>query len=130
MQLFTSLAVDLIKTPVDPPAAAQETDNDDDRQQQQQQEEPAEATFAVDSVLFAGGPVWALDWAPAASPQDAAATGPLKAVETLAVATHPRSARRNPVNVAQQGPGVVQVGREAGQDCRTAAAAADKNNNG
>jgi general transcription factor 3C polypeptide 2 len=113
MQLFSSLAVSLIKSPVDPTAAAVPQETSEDEQQQQQQEQPTEATFAVDAVLFAGGPVWALDWAPAATPQDAAA-GPLQAVETLAVATHPRTSRRNPVNVAQQGPGVVQV-REAAQ---------------
>lgn len=102
MDLFTSLGVDLCTCPVarpDPGPQQQATTADAPA--------PAEATFAVDCVLYAGGPVWAVDWCPLPAPADAA--GPLQTVETLAVATHPRSARRNPVNVAQQGPGVVQL---------------------
>jgi hypothetical protein len=100
MDLFTSKAVELCSCPVEAPATQGHADSTT--------AEPVEATFAVDSVLYAGAPVWALDWCPHPSPQDAAA-GPLHTVETLAVATHPRSARRNPMNVAQQGPGAVQV---------------------
>jgi len=102
MDLFASLGVDLCTCPVsrpDPGTQQQATTADAPA--------AAEATFAVDCVLFAGGPVWAVDWCPLPAPADAA--GPLQTVETLAVATHPRSARRNPVNVAQQGPGVVQL---------------------
>jgi hypothetical protein len=104
MDLFTSKAVELCSCPVETPATQEGADST--------AAEPVEATFAVDSVLFAGAPVWALDWCPHPSPADAAA-GPLQTVETLAVATHPRSARRNPMNVAQQGPGAVQVNHKA-----------------
>lgn len=103
MGLFTSLGVELCNCPVTVEPTAQKGTAG-----KRKAAETVEATFAVDSVLFAGGPVWALDWCPAPTPGDAAA-GPLQTVETLAVATHPRSARRNPINVAQQGPGVVQV---------------------
>lgn len=116
MQLFSSLGVELCGCPVarqQPPAPQRQQSGTAGSTQQQ-----AEATFAIDSVLFAGGPVWSVDWCPllgaaaadtpaAAAP--AAAAGPLQTVETLAVASHPRTARRNPVNVAQQGPGVVQL---------------------
>jgi hypothetical protein len=100
VDLFTSLGVDWGSCPVDPQDLPSSADTDG---------AAAEALFPLDSVLFAGGPVWALDWCPAPTASDAAA-GPLQTLETLAVAAHPKDARRNPINVAQQGPGAVQVG--------------------
>lgn len=64
--------------------------------------------FAVDSVLYAGAPVWTLDWCPLAAAEDAAA-GPLNTVETLAVSTHPKGQRRNPIGLQHTGPGAVQL---------------------
>jgi hypothetical protein len=107
MSLFNSLGVELCSCPVSDPSAHEAAEGTDS---QQAAAGATEATFAVDSVLFAGGPVWALDWCPDPTTEDATA-GPLQSIETLAVATHPRGARRNSINVAQQGPGVLQVRR-------------------
>ena len=104
VDLFTSLGVEVVSCPVDDPQQSADAEGAD----------AAEVEFALDSVLFAGGPVWALDWCPAPTPADAAA-GPLQTLETLAVAAHPKTARRNPTNVAQQGPGAVQVGKAGEQ---------------
>src|SRR5689334_17333582 len=98
VDLFTCLGVEFCSDTLDQQDAQQPSGAD-----AAAAADAAHVNFAVDSVLFAGGPVWALDWCPAPTPGDAAA-GPLQTVETLAVAAHPKSNRRNPTNVAQQGP--------------------------
>jgi hypothetical protein len=71
-------------------------------------EPPQQYTFNVDTVLYAGGPVWSTAWCPLHNSEDATA-GPLQTVETLAVSTHPRTQRRNPIGMQHTGPGLVQL---------------------
>eukprot|EP00775_Hariotina_reticulata_P006327 gene6327-6562_t len=63
--------------------------------------------FPIDTVLFAGGPVWAVGWCPLHGAD--AAAGPVETVETLAITTHPKDQRRNPTGLQHVGPGAVQL---------------------
>ncbi|KAF8072695.1 RPL3 [Scenedesmus sp. PABB004] len=69
--------------------------------------EAARTDFVYDSVLFAGGPVWALAWAPLQGAD--ARAGALHTVEVLALSAHPARQRRNAVGAAQHGPGALQL---------------------
>ncbi|GBF89613.1 hypothetical protein Rsub_02331 [Raphidocelis subcapitata] len=63
--------------------------------------------FATDSVLFAGGPVWAADWCP--FPADRPRPGPSDACELLALGTHPKGLPRTRIASLQRGPGALQL---------------------
>lgn len=94
MQLFTSMAVETVSCEVTTSSNPQSKAETHD--------------FAVDSVLYAGGPVWTLDWCPLATTEDGT-SGPLHTVETLALSTHPKRQRRNPIGLQHTGPGALQL---------------------
>jgi hypothetical protein len=115
MAAFTSIAVERFACDLDagtgspPPRAAGRDPGTQERQRQRQRQEPRKrrAEFATDSLLFAGAPVWALDWCPWRAVR--AAPGPLEAVELLAVSTHPKGIPRTRMGAAQRGAGSFQL---------------------
>lgn len=97
------------------PAAAATSKGPRKQKQQKQQQKPeggaAEAAqqreFVTDSILYAGAPVWALDWCP--WPRGRPLPGPSEACDLLALSTHPKGLPRTRVGAQQRGPGTLQL---------------------
>ena len=64
--------------------------------------------FAADTLLFAGAPVWCLDWCPWPRGR-AAPPAPEAAAELLALSTHHKGIPRTRVGAALRGPGALQL---------------------
>ena len=72
-------------------------------------DDAAAADSGRDALLYAGGPVWALDWCPAAVPLAGAAGGAASQAEYLAIGCHPVHATENVIGTTVSGPAVLQV---------------------
>jgi hypothetical protein len=103
---FTAIAVERCTCDL-PTALAAGPGSPPPRQPRQAAPPPRRGEFVTDGLLFAGAPVWALDWCP--WPAARSAPGPLEAVELLAVATHPKGIPRSRLGAAQRGPGSFQL---------------------